>query len=139
MDGKALDYLAVKRLEKLPTKQELYATIARLLNQVRPAYAGPAAAAPRRAAAASSAWPCCASRPCPRQRALPAHVGPTLLTPLPPLPTAATRPHPPRQLPTKVARGINAVPSKVAYGVKALADGDDDKSKVVGDVFPKAA
>lgn len=42
------------------------------------------------------------------------------------------------QVPTKLARGINAVPLKVAYGVKALADGDDDTSKVVGDVFPKA-
>lgn len=37
MDGKALDYAAVKRLKDLPTKQELYATIARLLNQVRAA------------------------------------------------------------------------------------------------------
>jgi len=30
-------------------------------------------------------------------------------------------------VPTKVARGINQVPTKLAYGVKALADGDDNK------------
>ena len=42
------------------------------------------------------------------------------------------------QVPTKVAVSIRQVPSKVAYAVKALADGDDDKSKLVGDVFPKA-
>lgn len=35
MDGKAIDYLAVKSLEKMPTKLELIATIARLINQVR--------------------------------------------------------------------------------------------------------
>lgn len=29
-----MDYLEVKKLEKLPTKQELIATIARLINQV---------------------------------------------------------------------------------------------------------
>jgi len=34
MDGKALDYAAVKRLEKLPTKKELIATIARLIKMV---------------------------------------------------------------------------------------------------------
>ena len=42
------------------------------------------------------------------------------------------------QVPTKVAVSIRQVPAKVAYAVKALADGDDDKSKLVGDVFPKA-
>ena len=40
----------------------------------------------------------------------------------------------------KIAVGVGAVPRKLAYGVKALADLDDDKSKVVGDVAkPKAA
>lgn len=37
MDGKLMDYLEVKKLEKLPTKKELIATIARLINQVRSA------------------------------------------------------------------------------------------------------
>jgi predicted house-cleaning noncanonical NTP pyrophosphatase (MazG superfamily) len=36
MDGQLLDYVAVKNLEKMPTKLELIATIARLINQVRP-------------------------------------------------------------------------------------------------------
>jgi len=40
-------------------------------------------------------------------------------------------------VPTKVARGINQVPTKLAYGVKALADGDDNKELKVSDVFPK--
>lgn len=35
MSGKALTYEEVKRLEKLPTKQQLIATIARLIKQVR--------------------------------------------------------------------------------------------------------
>jgi len=35
MDGKFLEYLEVKKLEKMPTKLELIATIARLINQVR--------------------------------------------------------------------------------------------------------
>lgn len=34
MDGKMLNYLEVKKLENLPTKLELIATIARLINQV---------------------------------------------------------------------------------------------------------
>ncbi|PSC71630.1 50S ribosomal L10 [Micractinium conductrix] len=34
MDGKGLDYVAVKKLESMPTKLELIATIARLINQV---------------------------------------------------------------------------------------------------------
>ncbi|KAL4420085.1 hypothetical protein ABPG77_004350 [Micractinium sp. CCAP 211/92] len=34
MDGKLMDYLEVKKLEKMPTKLELIATIARLINQV---------------------------------------------------------------------------------------------------------
>lgn len=44
-----------------------------------------------------------------------------------------------KKVPTKVALAINAVPTKVGRGVSALADGDDDKTKLVGDVFPKAA
>ena len=44
-----------------------------------------------------------------------------------------------KKVPTKVALAINAVPTKLGRGVSALADGDDDKTKVVGDVFPKAA
>lgn len=42
------------------------------------------------------------------------------------------------QVPTKVAISINQVPTKLAYGVKALADGDDNKDLIVGDIFPKA-
>lgn len=34
---------------------------------------------------------------------------------------------------------IKQVPMKLAYGIKALADGDDNKDLIVGDVFPKAA
>lgn len=45
-----------------------------------------------------------------------------------------------RQPARKIAVGVKAVPRKLAYGVKALADLDDDKSKVVGDVAkPKEA
>ena len=36
MDGKLLNYLEVKKLETLPTKQDLIATIARLINQASP-------------------------------------------------------------------------------------------------------
>lgn len=36
-----------------------------------------------------------------------------------------------------MAIGIKQVPSKLAYGIKALADGDDDTSKIVGELFPK--
>jgi ribosomal protein L10 len=40
----------------------------------------------------------------------------------------------------KIAVGVAAVPRKIAYGVKALAELDEDKSKVVGDVAkPKEA
>ncbi|KAI8465455.1 MAG: plastid ribosomal protein L10 [Monoraphidium minutum] len=39
----------------------------------------------------------------------------------------------------KIAVGVGAVPRKLAYGVKALSELDEDKSKVVGDVAkPKA-
>jgi large subunit ribosomal protein L10 len=39
----------------------------------------------------------------------------------------------------KIAVGVGAVPRKIAYGVKALSELDEDKSKVVGDVAkPKA-
>ncbi len=34
MDGRALNYAEVERLKNLPTKQELIATIARLIKQV---------------------------------------------------------------------------------------------------------
>lgn len=34
MDNRVLDMVAFKKLEKMPTKTELIATIARLLNQV---------------------------------------------------------------------------------------------------------
>lgn len=37
-----------------------------------------------------------------------------------------------------MAIAIKQVPSKLAYGIKALADGDDDTSLIVGDIFPKA-
>jgi large subunit ribosomal protein L10 len=40
----------------------------------------------------------------------------------------------------KIAVGVKQVPSKLAYGIKALSELDEDKSKVVGDVAkPKAA
>lgn len=35
LDGKPLDYAGVMRLEKMPTKLELIATIARLIKQAR--------------------------------------------------------------------------------------------------------
>jgi hypothetical protein len=34
-DGQALDYAGVMKLEKMPTKLELIATVARLIKQVR--------------------------------------------------------------------------------------------------------
>ena len=43
------------------------------------------------------------------------------------------------QVPTKVAVVIKQVPTKLAFGIKALADGDENKDLKVGDVFPKAA
>jgi hypothetical protein len=43
------------------------------------------------------------------------------------------------QVPTKVGVGIRMVPNKVAYGIKALADAEEDKSLIVGDVLPKPA
>lgn len=43
------------------------------------------------------------------------------------------------QVPTKVAVSIKQVPTKLAYGIKALADEEnEDRSQLVGDVFPKA-
>lgn len=42
------------------------------------------------------------------------------------------------QVPTKVAISVKQIPTKLVYGVKALADGDDNKDLIVGDVFPKA-
>ena len=44
---------------------------------------------------------------------------------------AAVRDH---RAATKIASGIKAVPRKLAYGIKAIADLDEDKSKIVGDV-----
>ncbi|GAB5367568.1 hypothetical protein AAMO2058_001241600 [Amorphochlora amoebiformis] len=41
-------------------------------------------------------------------------------------------------VPTKLARSIKQVPQKMAVGVSKLADGDDNKDLIVGDVFPKA-
>jgi hypothetical protein len=36
--------------------------------------------------------------------------------------------------------GIKAVPRKLAYGIKAISELDEDKSKIVGDVAkPKTA
>ena len=43
------------------------------------------------------------------------------------------------QVPTRVAVAIKQVSVKLAYGIRALADGDDNKDLLVGDVFPKAA
>ncbi len=43
-----------------------------------------------------------------------------------------------KRVPTKVALAINAVPTKLGRGVALLADGDEDTTKLVGDVFPKA-
>lgn len=43
------------------------------------------------------------------------------------------------QVPRKIAVSIKQVPAKVAFGVKALADGDDNKDAIVSDVFPKPA
>lgn len=40
----------------------------------------------------------------------------------------------------KIATGVKMVPTKLAYGIKALAELDEDKTKLVGDVAkPKAA
>eukprot|EP00877_Chromochloris_zofingiensis_P013897 jgi/Chrzof1/8761/Cz03g23160.t1 len=76
MDNKYLTPAEFKRCENLPTKQQLQATIARLLKQ------------PAR----------------------------------------------------KLAVGIKMVPTKLAYGIKALADLDEDKSKTVAEVAkPKTA
>lgn len=43
-----------------------------------------------------------------------------------------------KRVPTKLARSIKAVPTKLARAISLLAEGDEDKSKLVGDVFPKA-
>jgi large subunit ribosomal protein L10 len=75
MQGKSLDAAAFKRLEKLPTREELYAKIAALIKMV----------------------------------------------------------------PTKMAKSIKMVPTKLALSVKQLADGDDNKELIVGELFPKAA
>lgn len=42
--------------------------------------------------------------------------------------------------PTLTPTGIKAVPRKLAYGIKAISELDEDKTKIVGDVAkPKAA
>ena len=41
------------------------------------------------------------------------------------------------QVPIRLAVSINQVPLKLAYSIKALADGDENKELLVGDVFPK--
>jgi large subunit ribosomal protein L10 len=43
-----------------------------------------------------------------------------------------------KAVPTKLARSIKQVPQKMAVGVSKLADGDDNKDLIVGDIFPKA-
>ena len=42
-----------------------------------------------------------------------------------------------KAVPTKLARSLKQVPQKMAVGVSKLADGDDNKDLIVGDVFPK--
>lgn len=42
-----------------------------------------------------------------------------------------------KKVPTKVAISIKAVPTKLARAINLLAEGDEDKDKLVGDVFPK--
>lgn len=45
-----------------------------------------------------------------------------------------------KQPATRIATGIKAVPRKLAYGIKAISELDEDKTKIVGDVAkPKAA
>mmetsp|Transcript_19530 Transcript_19530/g.39536 ORF Transcript_19530/g.39536 Transcript_19530/m.39536 type:complete len:262 (+) Transcript_19530:49-834(+) len=43
-----------------------------------------------------------------------------------------------KAVPTKLGRSIKQVPQKMAVGVSKLADGDDNKDLIVGDIFPKA-
>ena len=42
------------------------------------------------------------------------------------------------QVPTKLAIGIKLVPTKLAVVTAKLADGDENKDLLIGDVFPKA-
>lgn len=42
-----------------------------------------------------------------------------------------------KKVPTKVATSINAVPTKLGRAINLLAEGDDNKELLVGDVFPK--
>lgn len=45
-----------------------------------------------------------------------------------------------KQPATRIATGVKAVPRKLAYGIRALSELDDDKSRLVGDVAkPKPA
>eukprot|EP00467_Chlorarachnion_reptans_P005857 CAMPEP_0114512568 /NCGR_PEP_ID=MMETSP0109-20121206/15053_1 /TAXON_ID=29199 /ORGANISM="Chlorarachnion reptans, Strain CCCM449" /LENGTH=263 /DNA_ID=CAMNT_0001692277 /DNA_START=66 /DNA_END=857 /DNA_ORIENTATION=+ len=43
-----------------------------------------------------------------------------------------------KAVPTKLARSVKQVPQKMAVGVSKLADGDDNKDLIIGDIFPKA-
>lgn len=41
------------------------------------------------------------------------------------------------QVPTKLAVSIKGVPLKLARSIQMLADGDEDKQRKIGEVFPK--
>ena len=43
------------------------------------------------------------------------------------------------QVPTRLAVTIKAVPTKLARAINLLAEGDENKDLLVGDVFPKAS
>lgn len=118
-----MDLAAFKRLEKMPTKIELIATIARLLNQV---YTLPGlyvlsalhcvvtTVVSCKSVAVQGCCQQCLECVCSRYMCM-------------------------LQVPTKIAVSIKQVPTKVVYGVKALADGDDNKDAIVSDIFPKPA
>lgn len=120
-----MDLAAFKRLEKMPTKIELIATIARLLNQV---YTLPALHALSALHSIDTTMVSCKScclcwRVCCQQSLECTFSGICCML----------------QVPTKIAVSIKQVPTKVVYGVKALADGDDNKDAIVSDIFPKPA
>ena len=41
------------------------------------------------------------------------------------------------QIPRSLAVSIKLVPTKLGWAIAALADGDENKDLLVGDVFPK--
>lgn len=41
------------------------------------------------------------------------------------------------QVPTRLAVTIKAVPTKLGRAINLLAEGDDNKELLIGDVFPK--